>query len=247
MGSAFTSKAEFEAKFGAYFDEFVKLPVVQKNAITVKMFIQNDVLNDVVVALGLLVPQPVIVGLVKFKNMDDLQEVLRDPAYLSLFSAAEEHGHLANESSFFSANVVTKVDVDYTGDRNYVFGIHKAPSGLSVDSFERKVEAFLDNGLALPVLQNSDVLKHAAMWRQTLQPTNELQRLGLPAPQPWVVTMGEFDTYDKFLKIVSDDTMAPYTQILAAKEFPLSLFFHRGGDYKVEQGSVLACGTETGD
>ncbi|KAJ7206560.1 hypothetical protein GGX14DRAFT_457260 [Mycena pura] len=138
---ASTSKEEFEVKFGTFLEAVAKLPVLQKNAITLKMFIQNDAFHESVAGFGLPVAKPAVVGFARFKSADGLEELLRDPEYVSLLSAAKKNGHLRDhdDMSFFSADVTTKID-----------------------------------------------------WRQTSNITDELPRLGLPAPQPLIVAMGEF-------------------------------------------------------
>ncbi|KAJ7206538.1 hypothetical protein GGX14DRAFT_457231 [Mycena pura] len=162
-----STKEEFEANFGTFLDAVAKLPVLQKNAITLKMFIQNDAFHESVAGLGLPVPKPAVVGFARFKNADGLKELLRDPEYVSLLSAAKENGHLSGHDSMslFSADVTTKIDVNDTGtsDRKHVFGIFKVPNDVPAELFEQKVEACIDGALALPVCQNKFLKYEMAM------------------------------------------------------------------------------------
>jgi len=223
---ASTSKEEFEAKFGTFLDAVARLPVLQKNAITLKMFIQNDAFHESVEGFGLPVPKPTVVGFARFENADGLKELLQDPEYVSLLSAAKENGHLRGHElenmSLFSADVVTKIDVDHTGARKHVFGIFKVPRGVSAELFEQKAEAFIDGALALPVCKNN-FLKYN-MWRQRTDITDELQRLGFPAPQPLIVAMGEFANLDNVLEVGKDQDLAQHIAAnLMTKEFPLHI------------------------
>ncbi|KAJ7206539.1 hypothetical protein GGX14DRAFT_457234 [Mycena pura] len=249
---ASTSKEEFEAKFGTFLDAVAKLPVLQKNAITLKMFIQNDAFHESVAGFGLPVPKPAVVGFARFKvvpvhlayspmahprarqSADGLKELLRDPEYVSLVSAAKENGHLRghDDMSLFSADVTTKIDVNHTGDRKHVFGIFKVPNDVPAELFERKVEACIDGALALEACQNNFLkykmasrLSHEPIrWRQTSNITDELPRLGFPAPQPWIVAMAEFANLDNLLEVGKDQDLAQHlAATLTTNEFPLHI------------------------
>ncbi|KAJ7484905.1 hypothetical protein B0H11DRAFT_2188614 [Mycena galericulata] len=91
-------------------------------------------------------------------------------------------------------------------------GIYKCPSHLSKDEFVRKVEAFMDTVLAVPIWQRN-VLKY-----ELLVPNEKsgVERLGMPSPQGTVLIIAEWPSHEVLAEVASDPGLI---QLLAsAKE-----------------------------
>ncbi|KAJ6464919.1 hypothetical protein C8R45DRAFT_497263, partial [Mycena sanguinolenta] len=95
----------------AYADRLVGLPIVQKNVIKHSMWVPHNAIDGQVSAAGMPVPDPNIVVLIETENQDRMIELVEDSDFKQFMDDARgrpEWDHVG--SSFFVANVVTKID-----------------------------------------------------------------------------------------------------------------------------------------
>jgi len=90
-------------------DAVVALPLIQKHVLKLEMFVQNDILDTHIRAMGLAVPQMTVVIIGEYANVDHVRQVSGDPTFKKLIGdvIADFGGDVG---MVFSVDAVTKIN-----------------------------------------------------------------------------------------------------------------------------------------
>ncbi|KAF8215722.1 hypothetical protein K438DRAFT_2008021 [Mycena galopus ATCC 62051] len=90
---------------------FLKLPIVEKNLLKFDLSLANDAFNDTLQPLGIQKPALNCVVIVEAETHEKINEIVRYPDFQKIFQGATQQGHLnVSGSAFFSADFMTGID-----------------------------------------------------------------------------------------------------------------------------------------
>ncbi|KAF7337417.1 hypothetical protein MSAN_02268200 [Mycena sanguinolenta] len=102
---------EFREKVRSFADKFVEYPICQRLCVKHEMWTSNSVIDPHLRALGLSAPDPdVAILMVETEHQDGMIQILNDSDFNQFMEDARRELDIHVESSFFVANVVTKLD-----------------------------------------------------------------------------------------------------------------------------------------
>ncbi|KAJ7045172.1 hypothetical protein C8F04DRAFT_1388735 [Mycena alexandri] len=107
-----TSSDNFQQQVGGTLENFLKLPVVQKNALKLELSLANGGFDQTAQALGLQKSQLNSMVMIEAESIDNLNEIVRDSAFQKIFQGVTQVDNVfnINTSVVFSADVMTCID-----------------------------------------------------------------------------------------------------------------------------------------
>ncbi|KAF7374247.1 hypothetical protein MSAN_00307600 [Mycena sanguinolenta] len=198
------SQEELTSKVDALVDNFLALPVAQKNFLKFTMMMPNDALNEDVAMLGVGVPPPCVFLFGQCANGENLTEILRDEEFTRTLDAAK--GFVLQDGSWsFSADVTVFIEKPapaITGVEAHWHGalLLKAPRVIA-EQLLGNLELAIEKYTALPVVQRN--LLRYTYWRPNSMIADELLRVGRPIPEAEsiVLLMCEAETLADLVEI----------------------------------------------
>ncbi|KAJ6464915.1 hypothetical protein C8R45DRAFT_1219822 [Mycena sanguinolenta] len=91
-------------------DRLVGLPIVQKNVIKHSMWVPHNAMDHLVSAFDVVVPDPNPIVMIETENQDSMIEILKDSDVKQFMDDSRREWDIHVNTSFFVANVVTKID-----------------------------------------------------------------------------------------------------------------------------------------
>ncbi|KAJ6473054.1 hypothetical protein C8R45DRAFT_1217552 [Mycena sanguinolenta] len=91
-------------------DRLVGLPIVQKNVIKHSMWVPHNAMDHLVSAFGVLEQDPNLIVMIETENQDRMIELVKDSDVQHFMDDSRREWDIHVNSSFFVANVVTKID-----------------------------------------------------------------------------------------------------------------------------------------
>ncbi|KAJ7776248.1 hypothetical protein B0H16DRAFT_1506041 [Mycena metata] len=88
-------------------------------------------------------------------------------------------------------------------DRFRAIATHKVPPHLSKEKFEGKVEALVDDVVALLSAQRHLLKLELLFWNKSVE--DALQSLGFPPAEPHVITVAESETLEHLAELLRDE------------------------------------------
>ncbi|KAJ6479229.1 hypothetical protein C8R47DRAFT_1219158 [Mycena vitilis] len=105
------SAQSFEPQFGQAVEEFLRLPLVQKNILKFEISIANDGFDKTARSLGLQKSPLNAMVVIEAETHEKINEIVRDPDFQKLFQAANEGGNFdTNTSIVFAVDFVASID-----------------------------------------------------------------------------------------------------------------------------------------
>ncbi|KAJ6582140.1 hypothetical protein B0H19DRAFT_1252273 [Mycena capillaripes] len=170
------SQKELTSRVDALVDNFLALPVAQKNFLKFTMMVPNDALNEDVAMLGVGLPPPSVFLFGQYA-------VLRDEEFTRTLDAGK--GFVHDSSWSFSADVKTFIEKPtpvIIGADAHCCGalLLKAPRDIA-EQLQGNLEAAIEKYTTLPVVQRN--LLRCTYWQPNSMIADELLRLGHPIPE----------------------------------------------------------------
>ncbi|KAJ7245784.1 hypothetical protein C8J57DRAFT_1725110 [Mycena rebaudengoi] len=100
-----------EQELGKEVENFLKLPIAQKNLLKFDLSLANGAFDQTLQSLGIPKPTLNCVVIVEAETHEKINEIVGDPAFQKIFQGAGQHGHQdVSNSVFFSADFMTNID-----------------------------------------------------------------------------------------------------------------------------------------
>ncbi|KAJ7456017.1 hypothetical protein B0H11DRAFT_2287515 [Mycena galericulata] len=192
------SKAEFETKMKGIASALLAVPIARENYLRFDIVLQNDVLDSGLRAQGWPVAPPAVAFIVETETYEHLAQIMSDPEYQRVVAGAAEFGFHTG-ACYFSATLLTKVDVSGPRDRQHVFWIYKVPRHVSTEEFQKQLEGFSDEIVLLPACQKA-ILNHTIAVPNNLMDAH-LNALGLSAPQATFIDEVQGENWDRLMEV----------------------------------------------
>ncbi|KAJ6487039.1 hypothetical protein C8R45DRAFT_996771 [Mycena sanguinolenta] len=176
------SQKELTSRVDALVDDFLALPVAQKNFLKFTMMVPNDTLNEDVAMLGVGLPPPSVFLFGQCANEEHLTEILRDEEFTRTLDTGKEFV-LQDSSWSFSADVKTLIEKPaLAGADAHWHGalLLKGPRDI-LEQLQGNLEAAIEKYTALPVVQRN--LLQYTYWQPNSMIVDEVLRLGRPTPE----------------------------------------------------------------
>ncbi|KAF8142362.1 hypothetical protein K438DRAFT_1784845 [Mycena galopus ATCC 62051] len=168
------SQQELTSRVDALVDDFLALPIAQKNFLKFTMMVPNDALNEDVAMLGVGLPPPSVF-------LFGQCPILRDEEFSKTLGAGKEFT-LQDSSWSFSADVKTFIEKPapaITGVDPHWHGalLLKAPRHIA-EQLQGNLEAAIEKYTGLAVVQRN--LLQYSYWRPNSMLVDEVLKLGRP-------------------------------------------------------------------